>query len=84
MTDEAPTCVRCGRPVEIHRGEYDAFERMHWLCFHLEFEHRADPDGPCEDLGCPWWVLDVYRRRLAELGEDPDAVIRDATARRYT
>jgi hypothetical protein len=84
MTEEAPNCVRCGRPVEVHRGEYELFERMHWFCFHLEFEHRGDPDAACQDPGCPWWLLDVYRRRLTELGVDPGGVVQDATTRRYT
>jgi hypothetical protein len=84
MSDEPPKCVRCGRPVEVHRANYELFERMHWLCFHLEFEHRGDPDAPCEDSGCPWRMLDIYRRRVSELGVDPDSVIRDDATRRYT
>jgi hypothetical protein len=84
MSDEAPKCVRCGRPVEVHRAQFELFEQMHWLCFHLEFEHRADPDAPCDDPSCPWWLLDVYRNHLAALGVDPDSVVRDAVTRRYT
>ncbi len=50
-----PICVRCGRPVKVLTNYYDVQERMHWLCFHLEFEHGDyDPDEPCDDLTCPW------------------------------
>jgi len=33
---------------------YNTFERMHWVCFHLEFEHQADPDEVCSDPSCFW------------------------------
>ncbi len=55
-----PTCVRCGRPVEVSRHLYETFERMHWICFHYEFEHAGDPDAPCADLGCPTRVDPAY------------------------
>lgn len=34
---------------------YDVFERMHYLCFHMEFEHGddRDPDVDCGIPGCP-------------------------------
>lgn len=51
------------------------FEGMHWLCFHLEFEHDTDPDVACGDIaGCPWWIIRYYERKLRELGVDPQAV----------
>ena len=53
MPDDLPVCVRCNRPVEVSRDWYEVFERMHWICFHYEFEHEGDPDAPCADLGCP-------------------------------
>jgi hypothetical protein len=53
MGDELPICVRCGRPVERNRGYYETFERMHWSCFHYEFEHEGDPDIACPDPSCP-------------------------------
>jgi len=37
--EEYPRCVRCGAPIRINKDMYDVFERMHYLCFHLEFEH---------------------------------------------
>jgi hypothetical protein len=51
---------------------------MHWLCFHLEFEHDGDPDVACADPSCLWWHIDVFRRRLEELGENPQAVLDNA------
>jgi hypothetical protein len=47
-------CRRCGKPVKNEK-DYEVFEKMHWICFHLEFEHGDyDPDEPCRDPGCPW------------------------------
>lgn len=47
-------CQRCGRPVEISRDKFDAFEHMHYVCFHYEYEHDpADPDEECTAGGCP-------------------------------
>ncbi|HET7233218.1 MAG TPA: hypothetical protein VFJ16_24620 [Longimicrobium sp.] len=51
------------------------FERMHWLCFHLEFEHHGDPDVACGDPSCTWFQLEVYRRELQALGRDPGEVL---------
>src|SRR4051794_1548869 len=51
MTD---VCVRCQRPVVESAEHYQVFERMHWVCFHLEYEHSADPDVPCSDPSCFW------------------------------
>ncbi|HWE64268.1 MAG TPA: hypothetical protein VHB98_21360 [Chloroflexota bacterium] len=43
-----PICVRCKEPVIANRDRYEVFEKMHYLCFHLTFEHNAygdfDPD----------------------------------------
>lgn len=56
-------CVRCGKQVLKNRENYETFEKMHWLCFHLEFEHGGkDPDEECEDPSCPWGQI----RRLKE------------------
>jgi hypothetical protein len=38
---------------------------MHALCFHLEFEHRGDPDVPCLDLACHA-ANNVFLERLSE------------------
>ena len=79
MNGEELLCTRCGRPVRRHRESYhDLFEKMHWLCFHLEFEHEGDPDEPCSDASCHAWQLEVFRRKLEELGHDPDDVIGEA------
>jgi hypothetical protein len=47
------TCVRCGREVRVNRDSYEIFERMHYVCFHYEFEHDPyDPDEECNAGGC--------------------------------
>ena len=46
-------CRRCGLPVVKFAGDYEVFERMHYVCFHYEFEHRGDPDSECSAGGCP-------------------------------
>jgi len=57
-----PVCVRCGRPVERNGDQYETFERMHWSCFHYEFEHEmagsGDPDIACNDPACPARAFD--------------------------
>jgi hypothetical protein len=51
---EEPVCARCGRKVRVSRDSYDIFERMHYVCFHYEFEHDPyDPDEACAAGGCP-------------------------------
>jgi hypothetical protein len=64
MADEAPLCARCGRPVAVNREWYDVFERMHWVCFHLEFEHG--PDEGCGDPSCP--MAATHANYLRDLG----------------
>jgi hypothetical protein len=60
--DDAPAelrCVRCRRPVVRSRDEYDVFEKMHWVCFHYEFEHGDyDVDAACRDPACPSRMID--------------------------
>ena len=47
-------CVRCGLEVRVNRESFEIFERMHWVCFHFEFEHMGlDPDEECDAPGCP-------------------------------
>ena len=48
------TCARCGREVRVNRDSFEIFERMHYVCFHYEFEHDPfDPDEECNAGGCP-------------------------------
>ena len=59
--EQWPVCNRCGKPVIRNRERYEVFERMHWLCFHYEFEHEAgagDPDIACGDPSCPARAFD--------------------------
>jgi hypothetical protein len=74
----AKVCKRCGKPVTVNAENYDLFEKMHWLCFHLEFEHQADPDAPCSDPSCPWWQLKIFRQHITGLGHNPDKLIEQA------
>jgi hypothetical protein len=47
-------CVRCGLEVRVNRESYEIFERMHWVCFHFEFEHMGfDPDEECDAPAAP-------------------------------
>src|SRR5689334_3884307 len=64
-------CQRCGRDVQVSADQFEVFERMHYVCFHYEFEHGdADVDQECGAGGCP----------SASLAGGRDRVI--ATARR--
>jgi hypothetical protein len=61
QVDERPICVRCHKPVKF-AAPYQIQERMHFLCFHLEFEHGDyDPDEPCTDPGCYWRIDQPWR-----------------------
>jgi hypothetical protein len=79
----SPICVRCHQPVTVNHDSYDAFEHMHWLCFHLEFEHLADPDEPCNDPSCPWWHIRVFRDALTRFGHEPQAILHQAIDERW-
>ncbi|MFI5732717.1 hypothetical protein ACIA49_21550 [Kribbella sp. NPDC051587] len=58
-------CVRCQRPVRVGRENYEVFERMHYVCFHYEFEHGdADVDEECAAAGCPSATLTSGRDRV--------------------
>src|SRR5689334_16382483 len=50
---EPPICRRCDQPVVAFVADYEVFERMHYTCFHFEFEHHGDPDIECSAGGCP-------------------------------
>jgi hypothetical protein len=83
MSESPKICVRCNEPVVKNAESYDVFEKMHWLCFHLEFEHSGDADTPCEDPSCPWWHIEVFRKKLIESGLDPQAVLTQAIQERW-
>jgi hypothetical protein len=61
---DVPKCARCHRPVMREVENFETFERMHWSCFHYEFEHQAagstddDPDIACRDPSCPARAFD--------------------------
>ncbi len=78
-------CQRCGRPVVVYAAESrDVFESMHWLCFHLEYEHDGDPDQPCGEPSCPQWRLQVYESKLRELGANPTEILAAAVEKRFS
>lgn len=55
---EYPICIRCKGPVKVNQDRFEVFEKMHWTCFHYEFEHDGfDPDEPCDDPSCPTLAL---------------------------
>lgn len=80
--DQEKLCKRCGKPVEVFAADYDLFEQMHWLCFHLEFEHEGDPDEACGDPSCPWEHIEVFKDKLREIGLDPGQVLEEGIYKR--
>lgn len=84
MTEEIKKCRRCEKPVVENFDNYGLFECMHWLCFHLEFEHgEYDPDRACSDPSCPLWQIDVDRDAVKALGGDPKQVMSEAIHERW-
>lgn len=81
--NEPLICVHCHRPVVVNRESYEVFEKMHWLCFHLTFEHEGDPDAPGNDPTCPWWTIEVYENHLKHKGEDTQRIMGNAIKERY-
>ena len=80
-------CKRCNTAIDVDPAlSAGVFEGMHWLCFHLEFEHMGtDPDLPCTDYSsCPWWTIKHYEEKLRELGVKPEEVITSAIQRHAT
>jgi hypothetical protein len=80
MHDSFKLCTRCHKPVIRHYDDYELFEGMHWLCFHLEFEHVGDPDELWRDPGCPWWHIEVYKEALSKLNLDHSKILEAAIA----
>jgi hypothetical protein len=65
MIAESLLCVRCGRPVRASATQFETFERMHYVCFHYEFEHDpTDPDEVCSAGGCPTGAIVGGRERV--------------------
>ena len=83
MSDKEKICARCGKSVIATAEYYDVQEKMHWLCFHLEFEHEGDPDAPCSDPSCPWWHIEIFREKLKQLSIDPEKVLTEAINQRW-
>jgi hypothetical protein len=53
-------CRRCGGEVRVGAAQFKVFERMHYVCFHNEFEHGdADVDEECQAGGCPSASVDA-------------------------
>ena len=55
--------------MRASRDHYETFERMHYMCFHYEFEHGsadadADPDEDCGVPGCPSAPAARHKDRL--------------------
>jgi dienelactone hydrolase len=60
-------CRRCHRPVKINAQQFEVFERMHYVCFHYEFEHgKFDVDEECAAGGCPSASLAGGRDQVIE------------------
>jgi hypothetical protein len=60
---DLPVLMPCSRLVRVNADRYDVFERMHWMCFHNEFENEAgapdrDPDQAYGDPDCPSQAFD--------------------------
>ena len=49
---EYPICIRCRRPIVRHASQASVFERMHWSCFHFEFEHSTEDGSGDPDVAC--------------------------------
>ena len=82
--DGFPLCVRCREPVQVSREHYEVFERMHWVCFHFEFEHSGhDPDESCTDPSCP--MARTHANYLTDVGAElrSQATAATAFARRH-
>lgn len=45
----------CSKPITVNEKISKVYEDMHWLCFHMLFEHdNYNPDEACDDPSCPW------------------------------
>ncbi|HUE58227.1 MAG TPA: hypothetical protein VMO88_01460 [Acidimicrobiales bacterium] len=81
MASDELLCSRCTRPVRVSAAEYETFERMHYGCFHYEFEHDpADPDEECTAGGCPSGAIVGGREAAAVTAKELAVEARGATA----
>lgn len=78
MTSPDLLCRRCGGPVQHNRELFEVLEGMHWICFHLEYEHEGDADSSCGQPSCFWWQLETLQQKLRALGHDPEEVLKQA------
>jgi hypothetical protein len=63
-------------PVIRNRDNYETFEKMHYFCFHLEYEHNLNGDFDIDEFcyvpGCPWQPVDYVGSFDPETGQiDP-------------
>ena len=67
-----PICKACKKPVTKYPDLFAVHEEMHWLCFHLAYEHDGDPDEACTDPSCPWRQISRLESEKADelLGVD--------------
>ncbi len=67
---EERLCRRCRRPVVVYADQYEhVFERMHYVCFHYEYEHEGDLDEECWAGGCPSQTVNPRPERRRPGGE---------------
>jgi hypothetical protein len=54
----------------VSRDRYDVLEKMHWVCFHYEFEHDAYASRRLElaVVGVTTWRLEYLRPTVLEKG----------------
>jgi len=73
LATTALICRRCHRLVVISADQYEVFERMHYSCFHYEFEHDPfDPDEECTAGGCPAQSIHPHPERRPASWIDSD------------
>ena len=64
---------RCRRPVKVSAAQFEVLERMHYVCFHYEFEHgEFDVDEECTAGGCPSTSLAKGSRAVLPARKRPD------------
>jgi hypothetical protein len=43
-------CAVCGSGVDDK--DLDIFDGLCYPCYHMQFEHKGQPDKPCDDPSC--------------------------------